>query len=96
MTADETQEARTLIPLNGNGKVESRFKSRKFAAFMVSNILWKAMIGFMVFKGQSDFILMTAIIVSGCVDIGYILGQAALDAFLGWATRLIPKEDDLP
>ena len=66
----------------------SRFKSRKFIAYMVSNLVWKLLIAFMVWKGQSDFILMTVVIVSGCVDIGYILGQASLDAFLGWADGL--------
>ena len=74
----------------------SRFASKKFAAYMVSNLLMKFLIFWAMYTSQTDFIQMTLIIASGCVDIGYILGQAALDAFLGWAGRLIEKVPSPP
>lgn len=75
---------------------ESRFASKKFAAYIMSNFFWKVIVGFMVLQGQSDFILMAVVIVSGCVDIGYILGQAALDGFLGWAGKLVENAPKSP
>ena len=74
----------------------SRFASKKFAAYMVSNLLMKFLIFWAMYTDQTDFIQMTLIITSGCVDIGYILGQAALDAFLGWSSKLIDKVPEAP
>jgi hypothetical protein len=74
----------------------SRFASRKFAAYMVSNLLMKILIFWAMYTKQDDLIQMTLIITSGCVDIGYILGQAALDAFLGWANNLIHRVPSPP
>ncbi len=74
----------------------SCFASKKFAAYMVSNLLMKFLIFWAMYTSQTDFIQMTLIITSGCVDIGYILGQAALDAFLGWASNLIHKVPSPP
>lgn len=77
-------------------KSPSRFSSRKFVAYMVSNLFSKLLIFWAMQTSQTDFIQMTLIITSGCVDVGYILGQAGLDAFLGWANHLVDKVPQPP
>ncbi len=74
----------------------SRFSSRKFVAYMVTNLCFKFLIFWAMHTSQSDFIQMNLIITSGCVDIGYILGQAGLDAFLGWANKVVNKVPQPP
>jgi hypothetical protein len=91
-----TQDDPQPEPKPGEATSPSRFSSRKFVAYMLSNLLWKFLIFWAVYSEESDFIQMTLIIVSGCVDIGYILGQAALDAFLGWAGKLVDKVPEPP
>lgn len=79
-----------------NDRTPSRFSSKKFVAYLLSNLFSKFLIFWAMQTAQSDFIQMTLIIVSGCVDIGYILGQAALDAFLAWAAKLVDKVPQPP
>ena len=74
----------------------SRFSSRKFVAYMVTNLCWKYLVFWAMYTQQTDFMQMTLVITSGCVDVGYILGQAGLDAFLGWANKLVDKVPQPP
>lgn len=57
-------------------------QSKKFIAYLISNVGSKALIFWMVLKAQSDLTIMSAIVAASCLDIGYILGQAALDKYV--------------
>ena len=63
-------------------------QSKKFLAYLLADIGWKVCILTMLyqhadkFTGSTASIMLTLIIVSGFVQVGYILGQAALDKFV--------------
>ena len=63
-------------------------KSKKFIAYMIAEFGWKICIFFTLWNYQDkvDFhaltLLVTLIITSGFIQVGYILGQAALDKFV--------------
>lgn len=63
-------------------------KSKKFIAYLIADIGWKLCILFMLyshsekFAGSSASVMLTMVLVSGFVQVGYILGQAALDKYV--------------
>jgi hypothetical protein len=63
-------------------------KSKKFLAYLIADLGWKTILIYMLislkskFDYYSFFIILTLIIISGFIQIGYILGQAALDKYL--------------
>lgn len=65
-------------------------QSKKFIAFMVSELTWKVIIVLtLVFLWNRDqldglalAVLMTLTLVTGFVEVGFILGQASLDKFV--------------
>lgn len=63
-------------------------KSKKFLAYLLADLGWKACILTMLyqhadkFTGSTASVMLTMVIVSGFVQVGYILGQAALDKFV--------------
>jgi hypothetical protein len=67
-------------------------QSKKFLAYLLSNIGSKALLFWMVSKGSADLVIISCITAASFIDIGYILGQAALDKYvrvasLGDATK---------
>jgi len=74
-------------------------KSKKFIAYMASEIGWKLLLFYLLFQlnGKLDHytlvILMTIVITSGFIQIGYILGQAALDKYVSAAVEILDKDD---
>lgn len=73
-------------------------KSKKFIAYMVSELGWKAVVFYLLFhlQGKLDHyslaMLMTVVITSGFIQIGYILGQAALDKYVNAAVEILDKD----
>lgn len=67
---------------------KSPLKSKKFVAYLIADLGWKFALFYMLFHLQSQldhytFMFMTTlVIVSAFIQIGYILGQAALDKYL--------------
>jgi hypothetical protein len=57
-------------------------QSKKFIAYLISNLGSKALMFWMVYRQESDFILTTVVTAAAFIDIGYILGQAALDKYV--------------
>jgi hypothetical protein len=57
-------------------------QSKKFIAYIVSNLGSKLLIFWMVSKGEGDIVIMSTITAASFIDIGYILGQAALDKYV--------------
>lgn len=74
-------------------------KSKKFIAYMVSEFGWKAVVFYLLFhlQGKLDHyslvMLMTVVITSGFIQIGYILGQAALDKYVSAAVNILDKDE---
>jgi len=57
-------------------------QSKKFLAYLLSNLVNKAIIFYMVFKSSPTTTVAWAITAAAFIDVGYILGQAALDGFV--------------
>jgi hypothetical protein len=57
-------------------------QSKKFIAYLLSNLGSKALIFWMVSKSEGDVVIMSTITAAAFIDIGYILGQAALDKYV--------------
>lgn len=60
-------------------------QSKKFLAYLLSNIINKLIIFWMVQKGVSGTTIAWTVTAAAFIDIGYILGQAALDGFVRMA-----------
>ena len=75
-------------------------KSKKFIAYIMSELGWKIIILYLLYhlQGKLDHyslvMLMTVVIVSGFIQIGYILGQAALDKYVAAAVEILDDDDD--
>jgi hypothetical protein len=61
---------------------KSPMQSKKFIAYFVTNILNKALLFFMIIHSVNPSIIVWGITASAFIDIGYIIGQAALDGFV--------------
>ena len=57
-------------------------QSKKFIAYLISNLGSKLMVFWMVLRDESDFAIVSAIVASSFLDVGYVLGQAALDKYV--------------
>ena len=58
--------------------------SKKFLAYLLADIGWKVILGFMIWHyqaGEGFLLMFSVIIVSGFVQTGFILGQSALDRY---------------
>lgn len=59
--------------------------SKKFLAYLIADAGWKLLMGWMIYlncEGGTLTALLAMIVVSGFVQSGYILGQAALDKYV--------------
>jgi hypothetical protein len=74
-------------------------KSKKFIAYMTSEFGWKAILFYLLYhlQGKLDHyslvMLMTVVITSGFIQIGYILGQAALDKYVNAAVKILDNDE---
>lgn len=63
-------------------------QSKKFLAYIISEIGWKAIIFYILYKVDNKIdpsvmtLLITVVVTSGFIQIGYILGQVALDKYV--------------
>ena len=77
-------------------------KSKKFLAYLIADIGWKVLMFYVVweYKTQIDhyafMVLVTMIVTSGFIQIGYILGQAALDKYTHVATTALEQNGGKP
>ena len=73
-------------------------KSKKFLAYLIADIGWKIIILYMLTHLKSKIepseltFLLTVVITSGIIQIGYILGQAALDKYITAAVDIFDKD----
>ena len=62
-------------------------KSKKFIAYLIAELGWKACLFYLLYQYQakiehySFMLLLGIVITSGFIQVGYILGQAALDRY---------------
>jgi hypothetical protein len=62
-------------------------QSKKFVAFLLSTVGWNALMLSIIWKFEEKIdhialtLLVTMVITNGFIQIGYILGQAALDKY---------------
>ena len=56
--------------------------SKKFLAYMFANVTTKLYLFYCTKVGEGDIVVMTAIVCSLFLDVGYILGQASLDRYV--------------
>lgn len=70
-------------------------QSKKFLAYLFTNLINKGIIFWMIQKGVGGTTIAWAVSAAAFIDIGYILGQAALDGFVRMAHIKTPlgRED---
>lgn len=74
-------------------------KSKKFIAYLFADIGWKVIILYqlMHLKGKLQIneltFLITTVITAGVIQIGYIIGQSALDKYLASAVKIFDRDD---
>ena len=74
-------------------------KSKKFIAYLISEFGWKFLIFYVIleYKNKIDhfafMVLVAMIITSVFIQVGYILGQVALDKYSQIAKSAIEKGD---
>ena len=80
----------------------SSLRSKKFFAFLISDLGWKVLTFYVIYQYRTEInhfsimLLLTMIITSGFLQIGYILGQAALDKYVYLADRAIDQDGKQP
>ena len=72
--------------------------SKKFFAFLVADLGWKAFLFLMIYKwtpgGTTTTIMLTTVVVSGFIQAGYIIGQASLDKYVQIAEVVSRRQQD--
>lgn len=87
-----TQEELNKLPM----------KSKKFLAYLIADLGWKILMFYVVYEYQTKIdhyafmVLVTMIVTSGFIQIGYILGQAALDKYTHVATTALEQNVSKP
>jgi len=83
-------------------KSSSPLQSKKFIAYLIAEITWKLLLFKTIFEFSSkkiehyEFtIIITMVVTSGFIQIGYIIGQAALDKYTFLATSAISKDESV-
>jgi len=75
-------------------------KSKKFIAYLISEFGWKFLIFYVIleYKNKIDhyafMVLVAMIITSGFIQVGYILGQVALDKYSQIAKTAIEQKQE--
>lgn len=73
-------------------------QSKKFIAYLIADLGWKLTLFYILYQSKSKFdhysfsIIITLLIVSGFIQVGYILGQAALDKYTNLSKDLLDKD----
>ena len=74
-------------------------KSKKFIAYLIADLGWKFALFYLLYQLKGDFkhysfmLLTTMIIIAGFIQVGYILGQAALDKYIALNEKSPMKEN---
>lgn len=80
----------------------SPLQSKKFMAYLIAEFGWKIALFTLLYiygdkiEHYSFMVMMTLIIVSGFIQVGYILGQTALDKYTHMAEVAIQQDKTPP
>lgn len=75
-------------------------KSKKFIAYLISEVGWKLVLFYVLWEYENKIehyafmVLISVIITSGFIQIGYILGQAFVDRYTSIAISAIESAKD--
>jgi len=69
-------------------------QSKKFIAFFLCLVVSRISLIVMIKNDVGSTVLVTALLCSTFVDVGYILGQAALDIYVRGVSQLRRGKDD--
>lgn len=75
-------------------------KSKKFLAYLFADFGWKTLTFYFLYTQRQQIatyefgILLSLILISGFIQVGYILGQAALDKYTHFSKDLITQQND--
>lgn len=78
-------------PLMRNPREKSHIESKKFVAWFISELTWKAILIIALIQWKADiaqvslgawWFLLSIVVTAGFIGIGFILGQAALDKYV--------------
>ena len=73
-------------------------RSKKFLAYLIADLGWKFITFYFIFSHVKEIksyefgIILTLIIISGFIQVGYILGQAALDKYTYLSKDILNNE----
>jgi hypothetical protein len=77
-------------------------QSKKFIAFLISEFSWKLIVFYVLMQYKSGIdhyaflVLLSVIVTSGFLQIGYVLGQAALDKYTAVAQTALENKPESP
>jgi hypothetical protein len=77
-------------------------QSKKFVAYLIADLGWKFLMFYLIMEYGAKIehyafmTIVTMIVTSGFIQIGYILGQAFIDRYVYLAAVAIDKEDGNP
>tara|TARA_B100000927_G_scaffold139503_2_gene112612 strand:- start:3943 stop:4257 length:315 start_codon:yes stop_codon:yes gene_type:complete len=77
-------------------------KSKKFLAYLIADFGWKILMFYVIWEYQTKIehyafmVIVSMVVTSGFIQIGYILGQTALDKYTHIAVSAIEKEAPTP
>ena len=75
-------------------------QSKKFLAYLIADIGWKILMFYVVWEYKTKIdryaflILVSMIVTTGFIQIGYILGQAFIDRYVMIALAAIDRDDE--
>ena len=75
-------------------------KSKKFIAYLISEVGWKFVLFYILWEYENKIehyafmVILSVIITSGFIQIGYILGQAFVDRYTSIARSAIERVRD--
>lgn len=75
-------------------------KSKKFVAYLISDIGWKIILLYLIYKQKDNIqpaaisLMLALTFVNGFMQVGYILGQASLDKYVKMTENAYSKKDD--
>lgn len=75
-------------------------KSKKFLAYLIADLGWKFLMFYIVWEYKTGIdkyafmVLISMIVTAGFIQIGYILGQAALDKYTHVAVAALDRDGD--
>lgn len=83
---DTPKKAKEKKPVEKSLLEKTPLSSKKFIAYLLAEFGWKLVLLILLFNVEMSIVscalMMSIVIISGFVQVGYILGQAAVDKYI--------------